>query len=82
MKRFERKISRKGTVRAGKGFTSSISNEYMNHFIKIEKSLEDSDVFIDGITETVKDDIKKQEGGFLGVFFRTWHFQPLHKYNQ
>ena len=30
-------------------------------------SLEDSNVFIDGITETVKHEIKKQEGGFLSA---------------
>ena len=39
----------------------------MNDIIKIIKSLEDADVLIDGVTETVKQDIKKQEGGFLGV---------------
>ena len=37
----------------------------MNDIIKIIKSLEDSDVFIDGVTETVKHEIKKQEGRFL-----------------
>ena len=30
--------------------------------------LEDSGVLIDGVTETVKDEIKKQEGGFLRAF--------------
>ena len=39
--RFERKISRKGAVRAGKGFPLFISNEDMNDIIKIIKSLED-----------------------------------------
>ena len=39
----------------------------MNDIIKIIKSLEDSDVFIDGVTETVKHEIKKQEGRFLGA---------------
>ena len=39
----------------------------MNDIIKIIKSLEGSGVLIDGITETVKDEIKKQEGGFLGA---------------
>ena len=39
----------------------------MNDIIKIIKSLEDSGVWIDGITETVKHKIKKQEGGFLGT---------------
>ena len=39
----------------------------MNDIIKIIKSLEDSGVWIDGVTETVKHKIKKQEGGFLGT---------------
>ena len=37
----------------------------MNDFIKVIKSLEDSNVLVDGITETVKNEIKKQKGGFL-----------------
>ena len=37
----------------------------MNDIIKIIKSLEDSGILIDQVTETVKDEIKKQEGGFL-----------------
>ena len=39
----------------------------MNDIIKVIKSLEDSSVLIDGVTETVKDEIKKQEGGFDGA---------------
>ena len=66
--KFERKISGKGAVRAGKGFTLFISNEDMNDIIKIIKSLEDSGVLIDGVTEKVKQEIKKQEGWFLGAF--------------
>ena len=54
------KLSGKGAVRTGQG---------MNDVIKIIKSLEDSSVLVDGITETVKHKIKKkkQEGGFLGA---------------
>ena len=37
----------------------------MNYIIKVIKSLEDSDLLIDGVTETVKHEIKKQEFGFL-----------------
>ena len=37
----------------------------MNYITKILKSLQDSIVLIDGITETVKHEIKKQEGRFL-----------------
>ena len=53
-------------MRAGKGFTLFISTEDMN-IIKIIKSLEDSGVLMDGVTETVKHEIKKQEHGFLGA---------------
>ena len=38
-----------------------ILNEDINDNIKIIKSLEDSGVLIDGITETVKHEIKKQK---------------------
>ena len=37
----------------------------MNDIVKIKKSLEDLSVLIDGFTETVKHEIKKQEGRFL-----------------
>ena len=63
--KFERKISEKRAVRAGKRFALFISNEGINDIIKIIKSLEDLNVLIDGITETVKHEIKKQEGRFL-----------------
>ena len=43
----------------------------MNDIIKIIKSLEDSGVLIDEVTETVKDKIKKQEGSFLGALLAT-----------
>ena len=56
--KFEWKITGKRPVRAGKGFTLFISNEDMNDIIKVIKSLEDSGVLIDGITETVKHEIK------------------------
>ena len=35
--------------------------------IKIIKSLDDSGVLIDGVTRTVKHEIKNQEGGILGA---------------
>ena len=59
--KFERKRSGKGAVRAGKGFTLFISNENMNDIIKIKKSLEDSNVLIDSITETVKHEKKTKK---------------------
>ena len=42
IKKFERKVSGKRAIRAGKIFTLFISNENMNDIIKIIKSLEDS----------------------------------------
>ena len=65
--KFERKITGKGAVRAGRGFTLFISNEDMDVIIKIVESLEKSGLLIDVSTETVKHEIKKQEGGFLGA---------------
>ena len=57
--KFEGKISGKWAVRARKGFILFISNENLNYIIKIIKSLEDWGVLIDGVTETVKHEIKK-----------------------
>ena len=54
-------------MKAEKGFTLFISNEDMNYIIKIIKSLEDLGLLIDKVTETVKHELKKQEGGFLGA---------------
>ena len=61
----ERKVSGKGAVRAGKGFTLFVSNEDMNDIIKIIKPLEDSSVSIDGVTETVNHKINIKKGPFL-----------------
>ena len=63
--KFERGASGKGAVRAEKRFTLFISNEDMDDIIKTVKSLEGSEVLIDRVIEAVKDEIKKQEGGFL-----------------
>ena len=52
-------------MRAGNRFTLFILNEDMNDIIKIIKSLEDLVVVIDGVTETVKNEIKKQGGRFF-----------------
>ena len=82
--KFDKKISGKAAVRPGKKFTLFISNEDMNDIVKIIKPLEDSGVLIDGVTETVKKEIKKQ-GGFLGAFSRvistTSNFFGSKRYN-
>ena len=48
---FERKISGQRAVKAGKELTLFISNEDMNVFIKIIKSLEDLGLLIDGVID-------------------------------
>ena len=50
----------------GKVFTLFISNGDMNDIIKIIKSLKDSVILIDGVTETVKHKIK-HKGVFIGA---------------
>ena len=70
--KIEWKISGKGAVRAGKEFTLFISNEDINDITKIIKSLEDSNVLIDGITETVKHEIKNKKADFFLHFVSTF----------
>ena len=60
IKTFEKIITGKGAVRAVKGFTLFILND-TDDIIKIVKSLEDSGVLIDGVTEAVKHEIKKNK---------------------
>ena len=64
-------MRRKGVVRAGEGVTLAILNEDVNDIIRIIKLLENLGVLTDGVRETVKLDIEKQEGGFLAMLFRT-----------
>ena len=65
--KIERIISGKGVVRARKGFTLILSNKDMNDIVKIIKSLKDSRVLTDGVTETVKSEMEKRESRFLGA---------------
>ena len=44
-----------------------ISNDEIEHIIKIIKSLEDSCLLLEGVTETVQNEVKKQKGGFLSM---------------
>ena len=65
MNKFERKLSGKRVVRAGRRFTLFTPNKDSNDTINVIKSLEDSSVIIGGVTETVKYEINKQECWFL-----------------
>ena len=66
-----KKKSGKGAVRTGKRFTSFFSNEDLDYIIRIEKSLEKSGLLTDVANKTVKHEIRKWEGGLLGVMMLT-----------
>ena len=66
----KRKTCGWGVIRAGKGITIVIWNEHIN-IARIIKSLENLGVLIDGVSETVKHEIKKQVSGILGMLLRT-----------
>ena len=48
-----------------------ISNDDMQDLLQIVKSLVDSGILLDGITETVKNEAKEQNGGFLSMLLGT-----------
>ena len=48
-----------------------ISNEEMNDIMKIVQALEDSNILLKGVTETIKNETKEQKGGFLGKLVGT-----------
>ena len=60
-----KKILRSGNT------TLIISNEEMNDVIKIVQALEDSNILLKGVTETVKNDTKEQKGGVLSMLLGT-----------
>ena len=43
----------------------------MNDIMKIVKTLEDSGLLIKVVSETIKNEAKKQKGGFLGMLLGT-----------
>ena len=51
--------------------TLIISNKDMEDLIKIVKSLEDSELLLKGVTESVQNEIKEQKGGFLSMLLGT-----------
>ena len=47
--------------------TLIISNEEMNDIIKIVQALEDSNILLKGVTKTIKNETKEQQGGFSSM---------------
>ena len=57
--------------------TSIISNEEMNDIMKIVQALEDSNIL--RVTKTIKNETKKQNGGFLTMLLGTLGASLLEK---
>ena len=56
----------------GSGTTTLIiSNDEMDDILKIVKSLENSGVLLNGVSETIQHEAKEQRGGFLGMLLGT-----------
>ena len=62
---------KKKILESGNHITLIISNDDMQDLLKIVKSLEDSGILLDGITETVINEVKGKKGGFLSLFLGT-----------
>ena len=63
-----------GTIRENECVRSCKSrrrNVNMNDIIRTINSLENLRVLVDGVSKTIKYEIKKWEGGFLGILLRT-----------
>ena len=56
----------------GSGTTTLIiSNDEMDDILKIVKSLQDSNVLLKGVSETIQKEAKEQRGGFLSMLLDT-----------
>ena len=64
-------VINKEILGSGNYITFVISNDDMQNLLKRVKSLEDSGILLDGITETVKNEVKEQKGGFLSMLLGT-----------
>ena len=65
MQEFKKKVHGSGTT------TLIISNEEMNDIIKIVEALEYSNILLKAVSKTIKNERKKQKGGFLSMLLGT-----------
>ena len=65
MQEFKKKKHGFGTT------TLIISNEEMKDIMKIIQALEDFNILLKGVTETIKNETKEQKGGFLSMLLGT-----------
>ena len=61
----QKKIHGPGTT------TLIISNKKMNDIMKIVQAVEDSNILLKGVTKTIKNEKREQEGGFLSMLLVT-----------
>ena len=48
--------------------TLIVSNDEMEDILKIVRTLEDSGLFLKGVSETIQNEAKEQKGGFLSRY--------------
>ena len=65
MQEFKKKVHGSGTT------TLIISNEEMNDIMKIVEALEYSNILLKAVSKTIKNERKKQKGGFLSMLLGT-----------
>ena len=65
MLEYKQKILGSGTT------TLVISNEKMNGKMKIVQALEDSNILLKGVSETIKNETKEQKRGFVRMLLGT-----------
>ena len=51
--------------------TLIIPNKEMNDIMKTVQALQDSNILLKGVTKTIKNETKKQKGGFLSMLLGT-----------
>ena len=61
----------KKTLGSGNMTTFITSNNETEDIIKIVKSLEDSGLLLEGVTQTVQNEVKEQKGGFVSMLLGT-----------
>ena len=64
-------VIHKKILGSGNMTTLIISSDEIRDIIKIVKPLEDSGLLLEGVTETVQNEVKEQKGGFLSTLLGT-----------
>ena len=73
MQEFKKKMHGSGRPSSSALQTATliISNEEVNDVMKIVQALEDSNIWLKGVTKTIKNETKEQKVGFLSMLLGT-----------